>query len=482
MIKLLAKEQNLININLYSKTTSGSGEASSQSPLGPKGLFHHQCTLLLYSLHQNRHFSSFHLDHYKYHLVKRRKKFLRRSDYLLRLKERKKLAYLYGNLSSAYIKKTAQQAAKQKGTMMKNLLILLEARLDVILCRICFFKTIPQARQYISHGLILVNGFKVDIPSAKIKPGDVISVVPDQVKKLQAQMCTYLKSPNFFGRKEPQPLASLASKLKGTLVKKAPLPHLKRGHEYISRGDPVKQRRASALSAGGAFSAWRSGPKAHKAAHYVRATRPSGETMFNLQSAANAWIKYLALQANVVKGRLGPVNAEGRFHDKQVARAFDLKIVAAPRYPEQSLMGKTKAKKAPFGAMSNSKQIAFAKHKIVLKRQYKYYTIGAQRRDMIGLAERLPGSFRQWAFETRQTPVPVTELPLAALKIKQYSLILSAKTKQRLLRRRSLSISSMKPLNLEVSYRLLTAIYLYSPQKVAFPALLDLDLVVRSLR
>jgi len=63
-----------------------------------------------------------------------------------------------------------------KGVHGENLLILLESRLDNIVYRIGFASTRRGARQLVNHGHIAVNGKKVDIPSYRVKPGDVVAV------------------------------------------------------------------------------------------------------------------------------------------------------------------------------------------------------------------------------------------------------------------------------------------------------------------
>ena len=87
-----------------------------------------------------------------------------------------KLGLLYGNLSKKEIFRTIQRAEKYRGVLRENILRVLESRLDVILYRIGFFKTIPSARQWIIHRKILVNQQVVTIPHYQVKAGDVISV------------------------------------------------------------------------------------------------------------------------------------------------------------------------------------------------------------------------------------------------------------------------------------------------------------------
>lgn len=68
------------------------------------------------------------------------------------------------------------KARKMEGIVGENLMFLLETRLDNLVYRIGFARSIRQARQMVNHGLILVDGKRVDIPSYGVKPGQVISL------------------------------------------------------------------------------------------------------------------------------------------------------------------------------------------------------------------------------------------------------------------------------------------------------------------
>lgn len=97
------------------------------------------------------------------------------SDYGAQLKEKQKLKFMYG-LSEKQFRKTFDEAAKIKGIHGTNFLRLLESRLDNLVYRIGFSSTRRGARQLVNHGHITVNGKKVDIPSYRVKIGDIISL------------------------------------------------------------------------------------------------------------------------------------------------------------------------------------------------------------------------------------------------------------------------------------------------------------------
>ena len=97
------------------------------------------------------------------------------SNYAIQLNEKQKVRFMYG-ISEKQFKKLVNDSAKMKGVHGENLLILLESRLDNLVYRAGFATTRRGARQLVNHGHITVNGKKVDIPSYRVKPGDVIAI------------------------------------------------------------------------------------------------------------------------------------------------------------------------------------------------------------------------------------------------------------------------------------------------------------------
>ena len=97
------------------------------------------------------------------------------SDYGIQLKEKQKVRFMYG-VNERQFHKTFLEAEKIQGIHGTNFLRLLESRLDNLVYRIGFATTRRGARQLVNHGHVTVNGKKVDIPSYRCKPGDVISL------------------------------------------------------------------------------------------------------------------------------------------------------------------------------------------------------------------------------------------------------------------------------------------------------------------
>ena len=100
------------------------------------------------------------------------------SDYGTQLKEKQKVRFMYG-VNERQFRKTFEEASKMKGIQGTNFLRLLESRLDNLVYRIGFASTRRGARQLVNHGHVTVNGKKVNIPSYRVKPGDVISLKDD---------------------------------------------------------------------------------------------------------------------------------------------------------------------------------------------------------------------------------------------------------------------------------------------------------------
>ncbi len=99
------------------------------------------------------------------------------SEYLLQLQEKQKAKYIYGVLERQF-RRTYEEANRLAGPTGENLLRLLELRLDNVAYRAGWASTRPQSRQFVNHGLIRVNGKRVDIPSYRVRKGDVVTLSP----------------------------------------------------------------------------------------------------------------------------------------------------------------------------------------------------------------------------------------------------------------------------------------------------------------
>ena len=96
-------------------------------------------------------------------------------DYGVRLNEKQKLRYHY-NILEKQFRKTLEEAGRAKGNTGDVLLVMLETRLDNVIRRLGFARTIWAARQLVAHGHVLVNGRKTDRPSYHVRVSDVVTL------------------------------------------------------------------------------------------------------------------------------------------------------------------------------------------------------------------------------------------------------------------------------------------------------------------
>ena len=102
---------------------------------------------------------------------------IRESEYMLQLREKQKARRIYGVLERQF-RNLYAEANRQAGITGENLLRMLELRLDNVVYRANFAASRNQARQFVRHGHVLVNGKRMSIPSAQVKRGDVIEISP----------------------------------------------------------------------------------------------------------------------------------------------------------------------------------------------------------------------------------------------------------------------------------------------------------------
>ena len=97
------------------------------------------------------------------------------SEYLLQLQEKQKARFSYG-LTERQFRNLYKEASRREGVTGENMLRFLELRLDNVVYRAGWAATRPQARQFTTHGHVKVNGKRVDIPSYRVRKGDVIEL------------------------------------------------------------------------------------------------------------------------------------------------------------------------------------------------------------------------------------------------------------------------------------------------------------------
>lgn len=134
--------------------------------------------------------------------------------YGLQLREKQKVKRIYGVLERQF-RNTFHEADRLRGVTGENLLALLEKRLDNAVFRLGFASSRKQARQWVSHGHIRVNGRRVTIPNFRVKAGDEVTLTPDLAKNVFLQAAVESSS----GRGVPEWLRLDAENLKGSVVR-----------------------------------------------------------------------------------------------------------------------------------------------------------------------------------------------------------------------------------------------------------------------
>ncbi|MBB06434.1 30S ribosomal protein S4 [Pseudooceanicola sp.] len=136
------------------------------------------------------------------------------SDFGLQLRAKQKLKGYYGDLTEKQFKRIYSEAARVKGDTGENLVGLLERRLDAVVYRAKFVATVFAARQFVNHGHVLVNGKRVNIPSYRVKEGDVV-----EVREKSKQIAVLLEATQLAERDVPDYIDADHSKMKATFVR-----------------------------------------------------------------------------------------------------------------------------------------------------------------------------------------------------------------------------------------------------------------------
>ncbi|MBQ7040547.1 30S ribosomal protein S4 [Candidatus Saccharibacteria bacterium] len=140
------------------------------------------------------------------------------SLYLTQLREKQKVRRTYGLLEKQFAK-LMKEATRAEGLTGENLLGFLERRADNVVYRAGFALTRRQARQLVSHGHFLLNGKRVDIPSIRLKPGDVL-----EVREKSAKSEYFKNLANVVGAAGAQPLSWLKADTKKMKIEITGLP------------------------------------------------------------------------------------------------------------------------------------------------------------------------------------------------------------------------------------------------------------------
>ena len=136
------------------------------------------------------------------------------SDYGIQLRAKQKLKGYYGDLTEKQFRRIYSEAERVKGDTGENLIGLLERRLDAVVYRAKFVPTVFAARQFVNHKHVRVNGKIVNIPSYRVKEGDVI-----EVRDRSKQLASVLEASQLVERDVPDYLDVDHNKMTATFVR-----------------------------------------------------------------------------------------------------------------------------------------------------------------------------------------------------------------------------------------------------------------------
>lgn len=403
------------------------------------------------------------------------------SDFLIKLKERKKLSFLYGKFSKKYYQKAITQVTQRRGSFAKNLLIPFERRLDIILYRIQFSKTIGLARHYIRHNLVSVNGLKVNLPTYQVKVGDIITIDHERKEYFAQQIFRNIKV--YTGKRRP----SLLYPLKGATSEINKLFSIFLGDKkrkssnrlsFHKKNQLMKTRHKDSLNRTLRKNYYKSIPLSLK---YNRSIPRIGKVRRLLNSSiCTTKKKVYELKNKSLHSIVNSISLKNTIdfysflNDK--IKGLRLKIRRSVNKKSKLLRKTTRMKR---------QKRFFKKHKSRrIKRRRSYFRLQSSLiRKRIAFAKlillHLFANIKGVALQNKKDRI---------LKSKQQRFI--KLVLQRLLSRKysyrsflfALKYSPMKPTNIEVSFKTLTAIILFSPQKIAYPTWFDLNTLVHSFQ
>ena len=136
------------------------------------------------------------------------------SDFGLQLRAKQKLKGHYGDLTEKQFRRIFGEAERVKGDTGENLIGLLERRLDTVVYRAKFVATMFAARQFVDHGHVTVNGNRVNIPSYRVKEGDVV-----EVRDRSKQIAVVIEATQLAERDVPDYIDADHSKMIATFVR-----------------------------------------------------------------------------------------------------------------------------------------------------------------------------------------------------------------------------------------------------------------------
>ena len=406
----------------------------------------------------------FSLDQFVFEFSKKTYQQKKTGEFFQQLKERKKLSLFYGHLSQKSLTKLFTKATQSKGFFSKNVLCLLERRLDVVLYRSGFTQTIAESRQCIAHKKVSVNGKSITFPSYQVEPGDILSIAPTTKTKINLHLLKSLKtgqSQNY--PKVVAPRSSIAedffSKLKKNLN---PLPW------FSTTSKNFDSKLVCLLLIN--FLCTQIKNKAFYNLKHTTLTQGDEKSLFL------ASLKWKILGSRTPK--------KMTFHK---TRSF---------WNQKETQLNKNAQKILYPNLGYIRQHPVFWSRELINSKYTSFVFGKNQGQSFKFQQKNRRALTQKNDKRREILQCYRHCFLVFLKhlennTKFHGLVhlhfkkfMSTKFfyKHKESFSRTLAFRVMKPPHLEISYKLFHVIYLYSPQRVNFPFYIDLDLIRRSLR
>ena len=433
----------------------------------------------------------FSLDHFIFEFSKKTYQQQKTGEFLQQLKERKKLSLFYGYLTKKQLVNLLNTVTATKGCVSTNLFSLLERRLDTVLYRSGMTTTLAEARQLIKHKKIQINKNTVNIPSYLLNPGDVVSLLSVNDRQLVRR----IKSPFLI----PKIFQDFDKKLNHTLQSSNPETPNKKYKPWYERNKTLNSLFDSQVLCQLFIDLLCTRMKL-RCCFTLKRIRSITESLtvssqWNISSSSAFYSDThndLAKKSNsfhfepgifTLLKRHSRLNPNKRPFDKS---AWTLKRTPQVKTSNPSLVYANAGplQKAPqlwnMNSTTHRKNHWKKPHhdkKLMMKHQLEQprHTVKMSRYHMKNLA-LYRGSF---LFLLKCLDNSSQFNHIVRFNIKKAFLKRALYSNNRV---KNLSFRRIKPTHIEVSYRLLTLIYLYSPQRLNFPFFIDIDRIQRSLR
>ena len=421
----------------------------------------------------------FSIDQFLFEFSKKTYQQKKTGEFFQQLKERKKLSLFYGHLTRKQILQLFSRVQKTKGYFSKNIFSLLERRLDVVIFRSGLTKTIPEARQLIKHRKVLVNSTPVTIPSFLLNPGDTISMKSETITGIRNQILNSNLSP-------------FKNKVEQTKT------HPKIWSDFYSKFKKILEISETQKTRNQNFQS----RKICDLLIFLVCTRIKLRSFwavkkdFTFFGSNQLFTPFIGDHSKPLS-----VNQEKNLivlKWKSSLSSISIQKFGKPFFSPKKLFNFSKQSAEmsyPTGGSLQKKPVIWERKLINLKERkvFQILEFGKPSKNLRIQKEKQNGNpfnlkkrnltlYRNSFLYFLNSLENSTKFSrLVSLNVKKW-LFKKSLVQQNSLFFKTLNFKTTKPIHLEISYNLLTIIYLYSPQRLNFPFSIDLDLIKRSLR